>query len=394
MDPLRIYVVFDHNFDLGERWQRWLTNSLSGIGMRRDECRFGIPVHGRFKPWGGPQASLPDPRHPRHIRLDDATRNVILLLVDKHMTGFALKRWLDYVAVLQQQMAARLGQDLLIPVLLNGEAPSFNHLPQGIRNATPDTPDNPEQGNRFLLQLLNTLLVHRQPAALQAIHKPGHGIFVSHAKLDGWKTAKRMVDALLRAGDGVQPAFFLDTDSLASGSDYERRFVETIGSGSLLALVTDAYHSRPWCRWEVLTAKRLGRPIVVVDLSTGRIERTHPYLGNVPTHRITIGGIDTASISETDIEQITLALLSEALRFELWREYAQQKLAGRDACQLLARPPELADLVVSAVRSRSQATIGWIVYPDPPLGQEETDLLAQAFPHLRVFSLAQALARL
>lgn len=393
MDPLRVYLVFDQQFEYGQRWMRWLTDSLSGIGMQRDECRFGIPVHGRFKPWGAAQPNLPGPLHPRQIQLGDATRNCILLLVDGHMTGFGLKRWREYVNVLQQQMANRPGQDLLVPVLLNGAAPAFNHLPQGIRTATPQTPDKGVEATRFLLQLLNALLVHRQPAALQAMHKPGHGIFVSHAKLDGWKTAKRIVETLTRVGDGVQPAFFLDTDSLVAGSDYEKRFVETIGSGSLLALVTDAYHSRPWCRWEVLMAKRLGRPIVVVDLSTGRIERTLPYLGNVPAHRVQISGHDTASISETDIEQLTLALLSEALRFELWREYAQQRLTGRAACQLLARPPELADLVASAAQSRSQPPTDWIVYPDPPLGLEETDLLTQAFPQLTVFSLAQALAR-
>jgi hypothetical protein len=389
MDPLRVYVVHDVSFEpAGPLWVAWLAASLSGLGMQRDEARFGVQVFWRSRPWGRDQPGLPGTSHPRRIRLADAASNCVLLLVDGTMASFRQAQWTAYVEDLKTQMLQRQGVDLLVPVLMTGTVPKFADGPQAIRAASADLPKQPKESLRFLVRFLNALLVHRQPNAQRTTHQPGHGIFVSHAKRDGWKTAKRIVAALSQTGEGTRPAFFLDADSLAPGADYETRFVEAIGAGSLLALVTDAYHTRPWCRWEVLTAKRLGRPIVVADLCAGRVERTLPYLGNVPTERL--AGTHPDHLSDEDIDRLALALLSEALRFELWNEHALQRMAGT-RCRLLARPPELADLIQEMSPQNGDAP--WVVYPDPPLGHEEVDLLQKAFPGQHFFSINQALSR-
>ena len=119
---------------------------------------------------------------------------------------------------------------------------------------------------------------------------------------------------------------------------------------------------RPWCRWEVLTAKRLGRPVVAADLTVGRIERTYPYLGNVPSLRVTMPSEPDAPIPETAVEQLTAALLAEALRDELWRELAGTGLQGR-LVHLLPRPPELADVSELVARYTGKPTEGKLAHP-------------------------------
>lgn len=50
----------------------------------------------------------------------------------------------------------------------------------------------------------------------------------------------------------------------------------------MLAFHTDQYSSRPWCRREVLEAKRLGAHILIVDALEAGDPRSFPYGGNVP----------------------------------------------------------------------------------------------------------------
>jgi hypothetical protein len=389
VDPLRLYVVFDPAFAAGHEAWRLFAQAFGCLGMNRDATRFGVPVHARFAPWGAEQAGLPGAQQPRRIDLQQAASNVVLLLVDPVMSGFREAPWAAYVADLRKQMGARAGQDLLVPVLLSSRIPSFVQE-QGIRPADARLPADERGQTRLLVQLLNAILVQRHPHMPQSAHQPGHGIFVSHAKRDGLDTAKRIVETIGKVNEGLGPRCFFDADSLLPGDDYPQRFERAIGAGSLLAIVTDAYHTRPWCRWELLTAKRLGRPIVVADLSAGRIERTYPYLGNVPS--LCVAASAEGELSDGEVERLTLALLSEALRVELWQQHAAEQLAGRPA-RLLARPPELVDLVPAAGGAAAGAP-DWVVYPDPPLGSEETELLGLAHPQGAVLSLSQARARL
>ena len=40
------------------------------------------------------------------------------------------------------------------------------------------------------------------------------------------------------------------------GEDYQERFKDEIGEGTLLAIVSDLYDTRPWCVFELTEAKR------------------------------------------------------------------------------------------------------------------------------------------
>ena len=95
-------------------------------------------------------------------------------------------------------------------------------------------------------------------------------LFISHAKTDGLAMAKSLIGVLRQlqeadpAGAGFQ--YFYDAEHIPPGTVW-REVLEAQASGSvLIALRTEAYESRYWCRREFLLAESNGMPIVVVDL--------------------------------------------------------------------------------------------------------------------------------
>ena len=95
-------------------------------------------------------------------------------------------------------------------------------------------------------------------------------LFISHAKTDGVAMAKSLIGVLrqLQEADpgGAGFEYFYDAEHIAQGALW-REVLESQASASvLIALRTEAYESRYWCRREFLLAESNGMPIVTVDL--------------------------------------------------------------------------------------------------------------------------------
>ena len=95
-------------------------------------------------------------------------------------------------------------------------------------------------------------------------------LFISHAKTDGVAMAKSLLGVLRQLQeadpDGAGFEYFYDAEHIAPGTVW-REVLEAQASGSvLIALRTEAYESRYWCRREFLLAESSGMPIVAVDL--------------------------------------------------------------------------------------------------------------------------------
>lgn len=95
-------------------------------------------------------------------------------------------------------------------------------------------------------------------------------LFISHAKADGVAMARSLVGVLRQlkdagpAGGGFE--YFYDAEHIAPGTVW-REVLQTEASASVLvALRTETYESRYWCRREFLLAESNGMPILVVDL--------------------------------------------------------------------------------------------------------------------------------
>ncbi len=195
-------------------------------------------------------------------------------------------------------------------------------------------------------------------------------LFLSHAKRDGESIA-RAFKAWIEHDEMLNT--FFDARDLPAGASFSSELERGIASTSLLAIQTDAYAASPWCRREVLWCKQQGRPVVVVNALSEGEQRSFPYLGNVPVVRWP---------DETGIEPAVERVLLETARFRYFREKGRhlQRLGWLpgSTCTLSASPPELLHLLPEDLRGGNRL----VVYPDPPLGIEELDLLRRAAPGL------------
>ncbi len=181
--------------------------------------------------------------------------------------------------------------------------------------------------------------------------------FVSHAKID-LNTEPKVVEQLkfFLTQDKPVDAWF-DSGDIEGGSRFAEKIEEGVRNSVLLSVLTDAYGSREWCRKEVLLAKTHKRPVVVIDALQNHEVRSFPYMGNVPVLRW------------ADDPQVALHLLfKETLRQLHARLVLEQQ--REDDEEVLTSTPELS--VVVGHKGKK------FLYPDPPLGQEELDLIAKS----------------
>ncbi|MGJ4930092.1 hypothetical protein ACQR1I_29185 [Bradyrhizobium sp. HKCCYLS2038] len=416
---MRVYVLWapsgpEARDDPGARLATALHYQLDALGMTRDGVGFRIPVRKRSTNWR-------DTDRPQAIDWTTARSNIVILVVDDVMRNRPAE-WADYIRDVVTHVKDSQS-DMLLPVRVSQGELSYVHLAtQGIVADTPEADEGWESWTRRITmyvmgavwaQQRNVRLAMSRAMIEQSTSAQGRSpadlkitIFLSHAKMDGEGVAlllERFKEAKPnpRAGEvrvnSVE--MFFDASDTVAGDEYAKQFEDTIKGGALLGIITDAYHGRPWCMWEMLTAKRHGSPIVVWDLSHTGTSRSFPYLGNVPLIRTPKVGydnsqgmprIDVNSIDRADVERVLLGLLSEAMRMEVWAADAQRRvddrLAPGQAIVVCPRPPELAELAHHHAQTPTD-----IVYPDPPVCRHEKELINKAFPNVRLMALSELL---
>jgi hypothetical protein len=394
-DALRLYVLWTPGspaaVPAGARLARAFGERLDAVGMVRDGVGLRIPVRQRSVAWR-PDV---DPVAPRKIDLEGSRSNILVAVYDDVMA--ARPGWAQYLNDLQAQAAKRDGRDLLIMVLMtsNKAAPNAWSDIQAIRASAPAQPTGVAGDwdgwlRRIMLDIL-ALSVDRGVIQTGGMPKKIR-VFLSHAKADG-ENAALLIEGFKRLKPDQQQVnsieMFFDSSDTLAGARYDAQFRGAIEQGVFLALVTDAYHTRRWCQWELLLAKERQRPIVIWDRSQKGILRSFPYFGNVPVVRaINVDSKDPPE--DAEIEQLLLALLLEALRIMVWKDFAADRLASRpdltpDKVVLFARPPELTDM---AYHRRAKGAL-IVVYPDPPIGQDERELLSAANPDVQLLALSE-----
>ena len=201
-------------------------------------------------------------------------------------------------------------------------------------------------------------------------------VFLSHSKHDqqGEAAAKAIRDWL---NDHSALDSFLDVDDMVAGVRFDAAIEDVIRHGVLVAIYTDSYSSREWCRREAILAKRHGVPMLVVDCLQAMDERAFPYLWNVPVIRMDAGQTNRAAA-------IASALLDEVFKHYLWQQQIAEHRQRPVRTVFTARLPELA---IAAV-AEGIADGEWaIVHPEPPFGEEEQQLFADLLPSVRIFTL-------
>lgn len=311
-------------------------------------------------------------RTPLPIDLEQAERSAVILLVNSAMVTDP--EWGEYVKELSGQARAVGGRHRIFPVSLSKAALQFDAAlgqTNFIRYHDFNN-DGGQNSSELMLWLTHELCRFlnwprsAEPGAVLS-SKPIR-LFISHAKQDGVPLAERFREAIA----DTPAAVFFDSIDIAPGYDFGTEIEGSIRESTLLVLQSDVYSSRPWCRREVLMAKKMNRPIIIVNAIEEDEKRSFPYMGNVPLIRWT----------GKNHQRIVGLALREHLRF-LYNEcriYALRR-AGRipEGALVLTRPPEILDFQNIAARAADgEDSKALVIYPDPPLGAEE-DMLLSAF---------------
>jgi SLOG cluster2/TIR domain len=296
---------------------------------------------------------------PEGYDLDDAERSVVIVLADDALAADPIdeipagrRAWSDFVADLKKRCDD--ARHRFLPVQLSAGAwPLHDDLRSTnfIRGTAASEEASRRLVERRLVVEISRFLMKRDRGERLPVK-----LFLSHAKQD---IGQGPFDALTSHLAITQPVeTWVDSAKIDPGSDFAAAIESGVRESAVLALVTAAYSSRPWCRREILFAKQHGRPLVVVDALHGIDIRAFPYLGNTPTISWAEGGAEGA----VDL------LLKEQLRHLHARLLLEA--AKRPTDILIPVPPELSALVALPKGTT-------VLYPDPPLGDEETEILGK-----------------
>lgn len=208
-------------------------------------------------------------------------------------------------------------------------------------------------------------------------------IFLSHSKHDGdgERIANVVRDAL---HDGQGFSSFFDVRDIPTGTRFDQVLLAQVRVSAVVAIHTDSFSSREWCRREIIEAKRHNVPLIVANCIQDADERGFPYMGNVPLVRMDPILLDR-------IDSVIGRLLDEVLKDFLWRCRVEMvRHDGGGGAVFLPRPPELISLACLDGEAQAEVTL---VYPDPPIGSEEQRLFEVIAPSVKLRSLTEWIAQ-
>ncbi len=392
--PLSVFVVWHPRFENGSKLADGLYRQFccdsGNLAARAPQ----IPI--RFRSMAA-EGSKP----PRAVDFG-AERTAVIVLIDDELMDDS--QWVDYLDALCNQCDSANGRKagatrhIIVPVALTQNAylvesriKDFNFI---------RLHEKAEELRPMILSRTVAEAVAKLLLGSEGTEQEGQGkaagpaavkVFLSHAKRDGVDLTKSARQFLM---DHTQLNSFFDVHDIPAGTQWRDVLREEAASArnALLVMQTDAYATREWCRIEVLEAKQGMSPMLVVHAISDSEERSFPYLGNIPVMRC--NGADLLKCVEL-WEPIFARLMLEVVKaafFRLWVQYAGRRFGVAQPLKAMPYPPELiSQLRLAEIADKEPATV--FVYPDPPLGTEEVEILKRAFPKL-VFVTPLELPRL
>jgi hypothetical protein len=346
MQPLLLHLIFHPASAEGRSLALALHRALNS-----DSALPGLAIPTRILAEDGSNSA------PLDYSLDEAEHSVAIVLADDEMVieedvPAGRVSWPDFVAGLAEKCAD--GRHRFLPVQLSESAWPLNEtlkLTNFIRAFAQDAAERPAWVERMIVVELCRFLLGLERGAKAPIT-----VFLSHAKQDIDKSPNLFEEVIAHLQATQPVSAWVDSGMIEAGTDFAAAIEDGVLNAAVLALLTANYSSRTWCRREILFAKRHSRPLVVVDGLDGLDIRAFPYIGNVPMVSWSHGGARRA----VDL------LLKEQLRHLYVLKLLERSRNPGDI--VLPAPPELTT-VVSLPKGSN------VLYPDPPLGDEEIEVL-------------------
>lgn len=353
--PLAIVVAYDMQFTEGLSIYEDLYHLLCRNANEPLVDGLDIPVYFQTNQEDG---NIYDVR-----KAINADKVVVLLLVDLCM--FNSSAWANYINELVND--EKNGVVKVLPVALCQYAFGINHelgKQQYIRLKNFNIRDCwKEFLIRFYDDLIRTLC--KSEEKLQ--------IFISHTKKDedrmGIEKANEL-KAYLRADTKLNS--FYDANDILDGYSFGDQITENLKKSLLIILETSTYSDREWCRIGAIVGKENYVPTVVVSLFNGMIPRTFPYLGNTPKIRF-----------DANWDEVICLLLRTALD-KYYEERYLENFSHANS-KVIPMMPEFIN--IGKVDGVNQ-----ILYPEPPLGNEELEVVKRQFPTITFNTPSQIFA--
>ncbi len=359
--PLNIYVVWHPSFNEGRKYFQLLYSAFCRDVKQPLSRGTGIPVFERSVVATASSA-------PVHIPSQEADYTAIVALIDDEMFNDMV--WTSYL----ETLVPTTQNVRLYPVALSKYAHKVS--PKIAEIQFINLWAKKESSTEVKAQELITRLLHELSRQLlkldpsdddKTFSKPPVSLFISHAKWDGETIAKDFRNYIRSE---TKLASFFDANDIPDGSTISKESEQKLRNNAVIVVFqTDAYSSREWCRKEVIIAKRYKVPIVVVNAIENEERRSFPYLGNVPVMRW-----------KANFFFIITQALTQVL-YQVFTEMVLQKqialyLPGRGDVEYIATSPELFNYI-DIIRLQKEKALKKIIvlYPDPPLGVEELQLL-------------------
>lgn len=364
--PLLVHVIFHPASDDARELARTIHQALND-----DAAVPGLRVPTVFCPSDG--VSPPA----QYDHLDEAERSFVVVLADAHVVdrdSDQERKWSSFIGDLWQRCQG--SPHRFFPVQLHSAAWDFDDRLSGTSFLRAfSEPDKDLRGALVVRRLVIELSRHlaNEPQGTSERSKAPVKLFLSHTKVDVDSDPRVMeaLDSYLKHSQPVRA--WEDSGDIAAGSAFAEEIEDGVKDSSLLCVLTDHYSTREWCRKEIILAKQHRRPVVVVAAFRSQEVRSFPYLGNVPVFRwpcTPTGGdkAELAAINRAAAAATVDLMLKETLRHLHATALLEQTRQEGD--EIFARPPEL----LSLLRVRGARAV---LYPDPPLGREELELLSE-----------------
>lgn len=380
---LALYVAWHPSFVRGadiahalfQHYRRDLYRNVTGGS--------GLPVTYRSRPPEGRPV-------PIDFDLEAAETTAIIFLIEQNWMADA--DWVSWAERVSDQADQSDLRALVFPVAIDGSGIADGIIAeQAVRWDKWET--DPEEIKTVRLVLsLSYQFCRMMRQYLEHLERPGVKedalwaflkkveVFLSHTKHDPDGIAiAREFRAYVHDADYDS---FFDIFNIPIGLRFNRVLLEKVRSSAVVAIHTDSYSTREWCRREMIEAKLFNRPLVIANCIKDIDERGFPYMANVPIIRMDPDKRDR-------IEVIVARLMDEVLKDFLWRCRVKLFAGVGTNVAFLPRPPEL--IVLTALQGPPIPN-DTIVYPDPPIGAEEMDLFSKAAPNITLLSATEWLA--
>ncbi len=255
--PVSIYVIHHPKCKVAEELAKSLYDWFRLGYLSGDQSGAGLPVYYR--------RLMVDKVLQPEIRFDQAALNVVIVLVDEHLVlepdwrsatidlaKIVMDKHEEFSKAKTLAAKANLSQAMLLPVALHECFYRTGPLYQGFNPIRLLGLDMPLK--KTVLRRAVTEAAARLLRGAGAVDPPPLNVFLSHAKLDGREIAEAIRDGVRNFGQLVA---WYDSNDLPYGASWEKPMKRAAAedTAAMIATVTDAYPTRPWCRQEANLAR-------------------------------------------------------------------------------------------------------------------------------------------